>query len=60
VTIEQADTIPEGWAHWMKWVQVLFAREGQAYAGRERAMLKRDAGRNLGLTRLVARRELTK
>ena len=60
VTVELADMIPEGWEHWMKWTKVLFKQEGQDYARQEAEMLQMDAGRSLGFTRLVARRELTK
>jgi len=41
----------------MKWMQVLYERNGQEYARQEVEMLQADAGRNLGFTRLVARRE---
>ena len=58
VTVELADMIPEGWEHWMKWMQVLFRRNGQDYARREAEMLQIDAGRYLGFSRLVAHREL--
>lgn len=57
VTVELADMIPDGWEHWMKWMKVLYKREGQDYAKQETEMLEADAGRNLGFTRLVARRE---
>jgi cyclopropane fatty-acyl-phospholipid synthase-like methyltransferase len=60
VTVERADMIPDGWEHWMKWVNVLFDRDHQDYAGREAEMLQLDAGRNLGFARLVARREPAK
>ncbi len=57
VTIELADMLPEGWEHWMRWMEAIFGREGQDYAKREAVMLQSDAGRHLGFTRLVARRE---
>ncbi len=60
VTVELADMIPDGWEHWMKWMQVLYGRNGQDYARQETEMLRADAGRNLGFTRLVARREPTR
>lgn len=56
VTVELADRIPDGWEHWMKWMKLLFEREGQEYARREAEMLQIDGGRNLGFTRLVARK----
>ena len=52
--------IPEGWDHWLKWMEVLVKRENQDYARQEVEMLQVDAGRNLGFTRMVARRELAK
>jgi SAM-dependent methyltransferase len=58
VTVELADMIPEGWEHWMKWMKILFLKEGKDYAKREAEMLQKDSGRNLGFTRLVARKEL--
>ena len=60
VKVELADMIPQGWEHWMKWMKELSKLEGQDYAKQEAEMLQKDAGRNLGFTRLVARRELTK
>jgi cyclopropane fatty-acyl-phospholipid synthase-like methyltransferase len=60
VTVELADMIPNGWEHWLKWVQVVFKQTGQDYARREVEMLQLDAGRNVGFTRLVARRELAR
>jgi len=58
VTVDLADVIPGGWEHWHKWVTVLYERNRQDYARREADMLQLDAGRNLGFTRLVARRKV--
>lgn len=60
VAVELADTIPQGWEHWMKWMKELFRQDGQDYARQEAEMLQVDAGRNLGFTRLVARKTLDK
>ena len=57
VAVELADMIPEGWEPWMKWMKLLFERDGRDYARREAEMLQVDAGRNLGFTRMVARRD---
>lgn len=57
VTIELADMLPDGWEHWMKWMEALFEKGGQDYSKREAEMLQSDAGRNFGFTRIVARRE---
>lgn len=56
VTVKQADMIDQGWEHWMQWMQILFDREGKDYARQELEMLQKDAGRNLGFTRVVAQR----
>lgn len=60
VAVELADTIPQGWEHWMKWMKELFRRDGQDYARQEAEMLQVDAGRNLGFTRLVGHKTLAK
>jgi cyclopropane fatty-acyl-phospholipid synthase-like methyltransferase len=60
VKVELADMIPDGWEHWLKWMEVIFERGGQEDARQEAEMLQIDAGRNLGFTRLVARRVETK
>lgn len=57
VKVELADMVPGGWEHWLKWMELLFERDGRAYAKQEAAMLQKDAGRNFGFTRLVARRD---
>ncbi len=57
VSVERADMIPKGWQQWMKWMSLLFERDGQDYARQEAEMLRLDAGRNLGFTRLVACRK---
>lgn len=56
VKVELADMIPEGWEHWLKWMEVISDQEGQEDARQEAEMLQIDAGRNLGFTRLMARR----
>lgn len=55
VKVELADMVSDGWEHWMKWEQVVFNRDGREYAQQEAEMLRVDAGRNLGFTRLVGR-----
>jgi hypothetical protein len=54
VVMEVADRIPEGWQHWLTWQEV---QGDHAGAQREAAMLRADAGRHLGFTRLVARKK---
>jgi cyclopropane fatty-acyl-phospholipid synthase-like methyltransferase len=55
VEVEVADTVPDGWRHWLTWLEVA-GRQGYPTSEREAEMLRRDAGRTLGFTRLVARR----
>jgi SAM-dependent methyltransferase len=57
VDVELADLIPDGWKHWLKWRQIHLEREDHDYIRREAEMLRVDAGRNLGFTRLVARKK---
>jgi hypothetical protein len=48
-----ADFIPEGWKHWLRWMEVSF-EQGLPSSQEEIEMLRLDGGRNLGFTRLVA------
>lgn len=60
VDIEVADNPPDGWRLWAEWNEIC----GEAGAGlengkaaaREAEMLRADAGRTLGFSRVVARR----
>ena len=54
MTVELADMIPDGWKHWP--TSDLVSAEWQGKQGDEE-MLRVDAGRNLGFTRMVARRK---
>ena len=57
VTVAKADRISEGWRDWMTWGEVCAdAGVRPEIALREAEMLRVDAGRNLGFTRLVALR----
>lgn len=53
-----ADTVPDGWRHWLLWQEVSRA-QGFRFDAREAEMLRLDAGRTLDFTRLVARRKST-
>jgi SAM-dependent methyltransferase len=53
VAVDVADTVPNGWAHWLRWLEVCGAH-GYPTDEQEAEMLRVDAGRNLGFTRLVA------
>lgn len=55
VEVTVADTLPEGWRHWLTWLEVAGAH-GYRTDAQEAEMLRVDAGRNLGFTRLVARK----
>lgn len=59
VHVELADSLPDGWRQWLDWTDVC-ARFGieqnREAARREAEMLRIDAGRTFGFTRLLARR----
>lgn len=54
VNVEVADRLPEGWRDWLAWNEVCDRASGRP--GEEAEMLRVDAGRLLGFTRIVARR----
>jgi SAM-dependent methyltransferase len=56
VAVTVADIVPRGWEHWLRWLEVAEA-QGYRAAPREAEMVRLDAGRNLGFTRLVARKD---
>ncbi len=56
VEVTLADMIPEGWHHWLTWNEIRLA-QGYHANPEEAAMLRLDAGRNLGFTRMVARKK---
>jgi len=53
IEVEVADMIPGGWEHWLRWLEVA-GEQGFPTDAREAEMLRIDAGRNLGFTRVVA------
>ena len=63
VDVDVADVVPDGWRHWAEWDE---ASLELGYVPADLAaglpawieMMRADAGRNLGLARLVARRRL--
>jgi cyclopropane fatty-acyl-phospholipid synthase-like methyltransferase len=55
VKAEVADLVPRGWEHWLRWLEIAGAN-GYRNDEQEAAMVRLDAGRNLGFTRLVARK----
>ena len=53
VTVERADMLPNGWQDWLLWLEV--ARDFKyPTSDSEAEMLRQDAGRTLGFTRMVA------
>ena len=56
VEVTLADSIPDGWTHWLKWQEVCL-EQGYPSDRQEADMLRVDAGRNLGFTRIVARKQ---
>lgn len=56
VEVVSADMLVDGWKHWLLWQQ-LCSEQGLGKDSMEIEMLKLDAGRNLGFTRILARRK---
>lgn len=54
VTVEIADRLPGGWRDWLAWNEACDDDSGTP--GEEADMLRTDAGRTLGFTRLLAHR----
>jgi SAM-dependent methyltransferase len=55
VEVSRADLLPRGWEQWLSWLEVA-GRFGYPSSEREAEMLRVDAGRNLGFSRVVADR----
>jgi SAM-dependent methyltransferase len=55
VDVTHADMVPNGWRHWLTWLEVAGAH-GYRTSAEEAEMVRLDAGRNLGFSRLVARK----
>lgn len=58
VDVLHADTVPDGWKLWLRWLEVC-AEQGYPSPPEEAEMLRVDAGRNLGFSRVVARKNQT-
>ena len=56
VNVELADLMPGGWKHWLDSILALAPIGNVPGCEEEAEMLRVDAGRNLGFTRMVARR----
>jgi SAM-dependent methyltransferase len=55
VEVTVADFLPRGWEQWLKWLEIA-GEYGYPTSTEEAEMVRLDAGRNLGFTRLVARK----
>ena len=55
VAVELSEMVTEGWQQWLCWEEVRYS-QGISDDFSEAEMLRADAGRNLGLVRMVARR----
>jgi hypothetical protein len=55
VDVERADLLPEGWKEWLLWLEVC-EEMGVDTDPNEIRMVREDAGRNLGFSRIVARK----
>ena len=53
VDVRVADMLPDGWQHWLRWLEVA-GEHGFPSSASEAAMLREDAGRTLGFTRVAA------
>ncbi|MGH2970704.1 MAG: SAM-dependent methyltransferase, partial [Gaiellaceae bacterium] len=61
VDVERADLVPDGWKYWLDWDEASFTLgvESARFPGERPEWIETmrvDAGRNLGFTRVVARR----
>ena len=54
VSVELADMIPDGWKHWQRSDEI--SAEWLDRSADEAKMVRADGGKNLGFTRMVARR----
>jgi cyclopropane fatty-acyl-phospholipid synthase-like methyltransferase len=61
VTVESADLVPDGWRHWIAWDEASLElgyvpEQFRAFVSQWLELMHADKGRNLGFTRMVARR----
>lgn len=56
VDVEVADLIPDGWKHWLRWMEVCLDA-GFPSSEEDIVILRADAGQTLGFTRIVARKK---
>ena len=54
VQVEHADLVPDGWRHWLTWMEACRLAD-YPHAEAEEEMLTLDAGRNIGFSRVVGR-----
>ena len=61
MTVESADLVPDGWRHWLAWDEASLElgyvpEQFVAFVQEWVELMRIDGGRNVGFTRLVARR----
>ena len=56
VDVEVADMIPDGWKHWLKWLEIC-QEAGFPAPQQEIDILRADGGQALGFTRVIGRRK---
>ena len=56
VDVVLADSLPDGWRHWLRWEELLIEQGAASKDNDEVQVLRRDGGRRLGFTRVIARR----
>jgi SAM-dependent methyltransferase len=56
VTVEVSDLVRDGWKHWLRWLEICKDQEAPTDP-KEIEMLRLDQGRNLGFTRILARKK---
>ncbi len=56
VNITHADMIPDGWKQWLMWNEIC-KTQGYGFYQSDIDLLRADQGRNLGFTRVVARKK---
>jgi SAM-dependent methyltransferase len=56
VTVEVSDLVRDGWKQWLRWLEICKDQEAPTDP-KEIEMLRLDQGRNLGFTRILARKK---
>ncbi len=56
VEVVLADSLPDGWRHWLHWEELRIEHGADGGYGSDAQVLRLDGGKRLGFTRVVARR----